>query len=128
MAADQLYSTLSFLYILRARNNNNNNINSQPLLNMEFMAIESWAKRKEIEKIVEKLGGKVVQKIHSKLAAIISNQETLDKNSKIIQIAKGYNIQVVSENFLVEAQHSDPLWYIKNYSLSDWGSDVSNYY
>lgn len=90
------------------------------------MAIESWAKRKEIERIVNRLGGKIVNKIHGKLAAVISNQETLEKNSKIIQIAKSYNIQVVSENFLAEAQHSDPLWYIKNYSLSEWGSDVSD--
>ncbi|XP_055301013.1 uncharacterized protein LOC129567771 [Sitodiplosis mosellana] len=97
--------------------------NSQPLRNMEFMAIESWAKRKEIERIVERMGGKVVSRIHRKLAAVISNQETLEKMGRIIVIAKSYNIQVVSENFLIEAQHSDPLWYIKNYSLSKWGGD-----
>ena len=90
------------------------------------MVIGSSAKRKEIERIVTRMGGKIVYKIHVKLAAVISNQKTLEKNSKIIQIAKSHNIQVVSVDFLVEAQHSDPLWYIKNYSLSDWGSDVSN--
>ncbi|XP_031638339.1 poly [ADP-ribose] polymerase-like [Contarinia nasturtii] len=95
-----------------------------PLFLMEFAIIGILSKSaKEIEKEVRKMGGKVVNKIHSKVAAVISSSFELLKSETSFVEAKHFNIQVVSEEFLTEAQINDPILYIKTKCISDWGGD-----
>lgn len=80
----------------------------------------------EIVKKIRKLGGKVVNHVHAKLAAIISTEEEVRNMTKLMREAKDYNIQVVSENFLTEVmEEADPTLYIISRSICDWGGDVS---
>lgn len=94
---------------------------------MEFVIIGKLNKStEEITNIVKKLGGKIVNEIHSNLAAVISSLKEIIKNSdpRIIE-AKQFGIQVVSEDFLTQAQVTDPIAYITNKCISLWGGDVS---
>lgn len=92
---------------------------------MEFTLIGKLKmSKKDIESVIKKMGGRVVNEIHDKLAAVISNQEEIEKmGSKMIE-AKACNIQVISEDFLSQLKTIDPFVYIINRSLSDWGGNV----
>lgn len=96
---------------------------------MEFALIGNLSKKShEIEKIIKKMGGKVVSVIHNKLAAVISNYDEVNKMRSHMKEAKKCNIQVVSEDFLEECKTIDPILYIISQSLSEWGGDVRNNY
>lgn len=97
------------------------------LFNMEFVVIGNLEKpTEEIIKTISKMGGKVVSKIHRKLAAVISNKEEIQRmGSKMVE-AKKYDIQVVSVDFLTELHPTDPILYVISESLSNWGGDVSD--
>lgn len=92
---------------------------------MEFFIIGNLKRsRKEIESAIKKMGGKIAPRVHYKLAAIISNQEELQKMNNQMKEAKAYDIQVVSEDCLTEIVN-DPILYIITENLSKWGGDVS---
>lgn len=95
---------------------------------MEFAVIGKLKmSKKEIETVIKKKGGRVVNGIHNKLAAVISKQEEIEKmDSKMIE-AKACNIQVIPEEFLTELENVgsfDPLTYISSRSLTHWGGNV----
>lgn len=80
----------------------------------------------EIERMVKKMGGKIVPNIHHKVAAVISNENELRKMSEPICMAKLYDIQVLSEKFFTDICESnlDPIWYIVANNLAEWGGNV----
>lgn len=95
---------------------------------MEFVILGNnlTRSRDEIERMVKKLGGKVVPTIHYRLAAVISNADEVHKMSEQILTAQMYGIQVVTEAFLTEVTelNIDPILYIISQSICDWGGDV----
>lgn len=94
-----------------------------PLFNMEFVVIGKLHKSKEeITKMIEKMGGKVIERVNSRLAAVISNEAEVQRMGPQMKEAKKLKIQVVSLNFLTEMQ-SDPLLYVISESLCTWGGD-----
>lgn len=82
----------------------------------------------DMKSTIEKMGGRLVTQIHDKTAVIISNQEEIDKMNEKMQLAKNCGIQVVPESFLEEVQDGGAVEYIAKYSISGWGSDVSQAY
>lgn len=93
---------------------------------MEFVIIGNLKRsRNEIESIIKKMGGKIVPRVHYKLAAIISNQEEVQKMGSQMEEAKAFDIQVVSEEFLTEIANNDPVLHIITENISNWGGDVS---
>lgn len=70
------------------------------------------------------MGGNVVSVIHDKLAAVISNQQEVQRMGSQMKEARKYNIQVISDDFLTELTITDPMLYIISKSLADWGGDV----
>ena len=93
---------------------------------MEFVLIGKLkTPKKKIESRIKMLGGKVVAEIHGKLAAVISNEDEIKKMGPKMTLAKTFDIQVVSEDFLTEVEKIDPCRYIICRSLSDWGGNVS---
>lgn len=71
------------------------------------------------------MGGKVVSVIHEELAAVISNQQEVQRMGQQIKMAKQHSIPVVPEDFLTEVlKGTDPIFYIISESLCDWGGDV----
>lgn len=79
----------------------------------------------EITETISKMGGKVVSEIHSKVAAVISNKEEVQRMGHAMARAKRHGIQVVSVDFLTKLEPSDPILYVISESLSEWGGDVS---
>ncbi|KAJ6649063.1 Poly [ADP-ribose] polymerase [Pseudolycoriella hygida] len=95
-----------------------------PLFNMEFAIIGNLARSKdEIERTIKRMGGKVAPRVHYKLAAVISNRGEVEKMSEQMMEAKAFNIQVVTEEFLVEIATNDPLQYIVTRNISNWGNE-----
>lgn len=94
---------------------------------MEFALIGKLKMSKaEIKNKIRNLGGRVVNTIHDKLAAVISNQEEIEKMEPIMAEAKACNVQIISEDFLSKVEDVDPLTYIATRSLTDeWGGNVS---
>ncbi|XP_012286246.1 poly [ADP-ribose] polymerase [Orussus abietinus] len=98
----------------------------KPLKNMQFVILGRTQKDKEeLKKEIAHLGGKVVTKIHDKLAAVISNPTEVGKMNKRMEEVKAQDIQVVTEDFIEEAKEfsSAPFMLIKKKSICDWGSD-----
>lgn len=96
-----------------------------PLFNMEFALIGRFkVSQQEIEQTIRKMGGNVVSVIHDKLAAVISNQQEVQRMGSQMKEARKYNIQVISDDFLTELTITDPMLYIISKSLADWGGDV----
>lgn len=81
--------------------------------------------RQEIENTIKQMGGKVVMGIHNKLAAVISNEEEINKMSAKMALAKTHNIQVASEDFLSDIESRDPYLCIFSHCISEWGGNVS---
>lgn len=96
---------------------------------MEVVCIGSLIRQRDVMKpAIEKLGGKLVTKIHPKTIVILSTESEVEKMSKRMQQAKENNVQVCDEHFLEaikNGSNADTLDYIKNNSICDWGSDVS---
>lgn len=99
----------------------------QPLLDLKFAVINSKKEnRKKIKQTVNNLGGIVHTRIHRNLAAVISNRKDIQKDSVLLEKAKECNVLVVSEEFLLDAAHSNDLSQcILKRSLCEWGKDVS---
>lgn len=95
---------------------------------MEFVILDNnlTRPRNEIERMVKKMGGKIVPNIHYKVAAVISNEDEVRKMSEPILTAKLYDIQIVSEQFFIDVFESnvDPIWYIVTKNISEWGGNV----
>lgn len=97
-----------------------------PLMNMEFSLIGKLSSsNQKIESVIKRLGGKLVAGIHEKLAAVISNEDEIQKMGPKMTLAKKCDIQVVSEDFLTSIEKMDPCRYIICRSISDWGGNVS---
>lgn len=100
-----------------------------PLYLMEVVCLGSLIRQRDVMKpIIEKMGGKLVTKIHPKTIVVLSTQSEVDKMSKRMLQAKENDIQVCEEKFLNDIKNGsngDTLEYIKNNSICDWGSDVS---
>ncbi|PNF21175.1 Poly [ADP-ribose] polymerase [Cryptotermes secundus] len=95
-----------------------------PLKNMEFVILGNTTRPKdELKKEIKKLGGKVVTKIHDKLAAVISTPDELEKMTKKMEDVKACDIQVLPEDFLDEVKDGGALALISERNISSWGSD-----
>lgn len=95
---------------------------------MEFVLIGDFIQPKgTIERLIRKMGGKVITYIHKRCAAVISNMDEVQKMGNQMDEAFINNIQVISENFLNEIQNPDfdPIAYIISESICEWGGDVS---
>lgn len=81
----------------------------------------------EIEEKIVQMGGKLVDKIHNKLTAVISNDDEVEKmNLKMITVEQ-YGIHVVSEDILdqLKMKHvTDPALFIELNDISGWGKNV----
>uniref|UniRef100_A0A182R0F8 Poly [ADP-ribose] polymerase n=1 Tax=Anopheles farauti TaxID=69004 RepID=A0A182R0F8_9DIPT len=95
-----------------------------PLYNLEFVILGKTATPKDQLKLkIQKLGGKVVTKIASHTAAIISTPEEVERMGSRMMDAKDLQIQVVPEEFLDDAQGGGALSFIRSRAICDWGSD-----
>lgn len=95
-----------------------------PLYNMEFVIIGKTEKSKEdIKKIIQKMGGKLASKIHEKSMAIISTPQEVVRMGGRMKEAKEFGIQVVPENFLIDAENGNAISFIISQSMCDWGTD-----
>ncbi|XP_071441476.1 poly [ADP-ribose] polymerase [Hetaerina americana] len=111
--------------------NGSSNIKSEkdlpvpPLKKLEFVLHGLLPKSKEeITKEIIRLGGRVITKVHDKLAAVISTKEQVEKMGKQILDAQDMDIQVVSEDFIKEVRGlSDVRNLIIQKSICDWGSN-----
>lgn len=92
---------------------------------MEFALIGKLnSSNQSIESTIKRMGGKMVTHIHEKLAAVISNDDEIQKMGPKMTLAKKCDIQVVSEDFLTCVETIDPCRYIICRSISDWGGNV----
>ncbi|KFB53219.1 AGAP003230-PA-like protein [Anopheles sinensis] len=95
-----------------------------PLYDLEFVILGKTPTPKDQLKLkIQKLGGKVVTKIASHTAAIISTPEEVEKMGARMLEAKEMQIQVVPEEFIECAQAGNALSFITSQSICDWGSD-----
>lgn len=95
---------------------------------MEVVIIGTLSKtRDELKPIIEKMGGKLVTKLHPKTAVVLSTQIEVDKMNKRMQEVRMNDIQVCTEDFLdkIKSPEVSTLDYIATNSICDWGSDVS---
>ena len=95
---------------------------------MELVLIGNFSRpTADIEKQIRQMGGKVVTEVHDRVAAIISTADEVQKMGRQMEVARMYDIQVVTEDFLKETQSPDvdPIGYILSESICDWGSNVS---
>ncbi|XP_053681345.1 poly [ADP-ribose] polymerase [Anopheles nili] len=95
-----------------------------PLYNMEFVILGKMTTPKDQLKLkIQKMGGKVVTKIASHTAAIISTLEEVERMNSRMQEAKELQIQVVPEEFLEDVKTGGALSFITSRAICDWGSD-----
>uniref|UniRef100_A0A182VQR6 Poly [ADP-ribose] polymerase n=1 Tax=Anopheles minimus TaxID=112268 RepID=A0A182VQR6_9DIPT len=95
-----------------------------PLYNLEFVVLGKTATPKDQLKLrIQKMGGKLVTKIASHTAAIISTPEEVERLNSRMREAKELQIQVVPEEFLDDAQGGGALSFITSRAICDWGSD-----
>lgn len=100
----------------------------RPLKNMQFVIVGRTEKDKEeLKKEILLLGGTVTTKIHQDLAAVISNQNEVDKMNKRMEEVKSQDIQVITEDFIEEAkEYTDaPIMLLKKKTISSWGGDIN---
>lgn len=92
---------------------------------MEVVVIGTLSKtREQLKPIIEKMGGKLVTKIHPKTSVVLSTEAEVEKMNKRMQEVQNNNIQVCTENFLDDIKEGGTLEYIAKNSICDWGSDV----
>lgn len=97
----------------------------QPLFGMEFFIIgENKKPQIDIANQIQVLGGKIASRIHSRIAAIISNVNEVEKVGGPMTNAQLHGIQVVPEEFLDEVPNGDPCELIAEKNISKWGRDV----
>uniref|UniRef100_A0A7R8Z663 Poly [ADP-ribose] polymerase n=1 Tax=Timema douglasi TaxID=61478 RepID=A0A7R8Z663_TIMDO len=96
-----------------------------PLKAMEFVLLGKIQKSKEeIKAEIVRMGGKLVTKIHDRLAAVISTPEEVEKMNKRMEEVKKCDVHVVSEDFLDEVKDGGAPVLIVKKSICSWGSDV----
>lgn len=92
---------------------------------MELMTVGETTKPKdEIEHKIKQMGGKLVDDVHSNVAAIISNLEEVTKMGVVMEDAKAYGIHVVPESFIDDIKSVDPFELMTMCDLGNWGQDV----
>lgn len=92
---------------------------------MEVVVIGTLSKtRDQLKPIIEKMGGKLVTKIHPKTSVVLSTVAEVQKMNKRMQEVQSNNIQVCTESFLDDIKEGGTLEYIAKNSICDWGSDV----
>ena len=98
-----------------------------PLKGMQFIILNSTKDKEELRREIMLLGGMVVGTIHENIAAIIATPAYVKKDGKKVQEARAADIQIVSEDFVEEAEGyiSAPTALISKKSICDWGSDPS---
>lgn len=99
-----------------------------PLYNLEFFIDKTKGEKKDVEKLICKLGGKVAKKLHDKVAAVISTEEEVEKMSRRMETAEDFGIQVVSEDYLTSVTSGGAIDAISTKAICDWGTDVSTFY
>lgn len=93
---------------------------------MEVVVIGTLSKtRDQLKPIIEKMGGKLLTKIHPKTSVVLSTEAEVEKMNKRMVEVKTNDIQVCTENFLDDIKAGGTLEYIAKNSICDWGSDVS---
>ncbi|XP_069116799.1 poly [ADP-ribose] polymerase 1-like [Argopecten irradians] len=96
---------------------------SQSLEGMKFVIGKTEKAKDEISREITKLGGFVVNKMASDVAACISTKKEVDKKSKTIKDAEKADIHVVDEGFLDSVQKGGALLMIQSHSIAPWGAD-----
>ncbi|XP_060074355.1 poly [ADP-ribose] polymerase 1-like [Ylistrum balloti] len=97
---------------------------TQSLEGMKFIVTGKTEKPKEeICREITKLGGFVVNKMASDVAACISTKKEVGKKSKTIKDAEKADIHVVDEGFLDSVQKGGALLMIQSHSIAPWGAD-----
>ncbi|CAG5089293.1 Similar to Parp: Poly [ADP-ribose] polymerase (Drosophila melanogaster) [Cotesia congregata] len=100
----------------------------RPLRGMHFVIDDNLKDNKEhLVDDITKLGGLVVDEVHENVAAVISDKSNFKKNSQVIKMAKEYDIQVVSIDFIKEAKNfiDTPVSLIVDKNFSSWGGSPS---
>lgn len=97
-----------------------------PLFNMEFVIVGKFKfPTQEMERKLRKMGAKVVEDVHEKLTAVISNHDGVASMRFEMRQAKKFKIQVITDDFLTEDFKTiDPYQYIMNNDIATWGADV----
>ncbi|XP_033730954.1 poly [ADP-ribose] polymerase 1-like [Pecten maximus] len=96
---------------------------SQSLEGMKFVLGKTEKPKEEISREITKLGGFIVNKMASDVAACISTKKEVDKKSKVIKDAEKADIHVVDEGFLDSVQKGGALLMIQTHSIASWGAD-----
>lgn len=100
-----------------------------PLYLMEIGIIgRSVRPREKLKAAIEKMGGKLVTKIHENLACIISTPKEIERMTARMETAQNFGIQIVAENFVDDIMNGGTIEYIKANCLSEWGADVSFFF
>ncbi|XP_055300035.1 poly [ADP-ribose] polymerase-like [Sitodiplosis mosellana] len=99
-----------------------------PLFNMEFVIVGKFKlPTQEIERKLRKMGAKVVEDVHDRLTAVISNHQGVESMRFEIRQAKKFKIQVILDDFLTEDfTNTDPYQYIIENDIAGWGIDPHN--
>ncbi|XP_011882597.1 PREDICTED: poly [ADP-ribose] polymerase isoform X2 [Vollenhovia emeryi] len=100
----------------------------RPLKNMQFVILgRTQRDKEELKKDIQLLGGTVTTKIHQDLAAVISNENEVEKMNKRMEDVKLQDIQVITEDFIEEAkEYTDaPIMLLKKKTISSWGGDIN---
>lgn len=94
---------------------------------MEFYLIgEMQISNDEIRQTIQLMGGTVAKALHENLTAIISNEYEVHNMNDDMAQAKRMRIHVVSIEFLEQALKGNPISFIVNNTICDWGYDVSS--
>lgn len=94
-----------------------------PLYCMEFVILgESREDTKELKMAIVRMGGRVVDEIHEKTTAIISNPNEVARLSGEMQQAKNNRKPVVSKEFVetVEQQMGGAVEYLQSHYICNW--------
>lgn len=103
----------------------------QPLFDMEICIIgEIKLPKKDIEKKIKAMGGKIASQIHDGLAAVISTAKDVNRAyDDDLREAFMRGIQVVPEEFLEDViMCDDPIQLIVRMDMSNRGKDVSFFF
>lgn len=99
----------------------------RPLDDLKFVIVGKTTKSKaELTKEIQSMGGTVVSKPDSKVAACISTKAEVDKKGKAMAEVAKAEVQVVPEDFLEKARDGGMgkvLELIKTLNIASWGSD-----
>lgn len=98
-----------------------------PFYNFEFVIVGLKESEKTLTALINKLGGKVVKKVHNNLAAVISTPEQVEKMPDKIKEAQALNIQIVPEEYVdcFKEDNAGAITYIRSRSICNWGTDPS---